>query len=87
MEYFDLELRRKDLCQISEHLRTLRNSIKLIDVKHILKNAGKIHLERDCIDNYLDDYFRDEAINLLNQKVISIYTHRMKIGRSIIESY
>jgi len=70
MESLDASLRKKDLCEISEHLRKIKEVITFADIQIILKNAEKISLERDCIDSYISDYFRDEAASYLTNNVL-----------------
>lgn len=69
MESLDPSLCGRDLCEISEYLRTLKNSITLQDMQRILKNAEKLHLETDYIESYVDDYFRNKAASMLKKDV------------------
>jgi len=70
MESLDASLCKKDLCEISEHLRKIKEVITFADIQIILKNAEKIPLERDHIDSYVGDYFRDQAANYLKNNVL-----------------
>jgi hypothetical protein len=70
MESLDVSLRKKDLCEISEYLRRIKEVITYTTMQRILQNAERIHLEKDYIENYIDDYFRDEAANYLTSNVL-----------------
>jgi len=59
----------KDLCAISEHLRKLKDTIKLCDIKRMLKRAITFHIQKDTIQHYLDDFFKEEAEKSISKKV------------------
>ena len=69
MESQQVLLCGKDLCAISEHLRRLKDKIKLADVKRMLRRATEIHLRKDLIENYVDNFFRTEAEKIISKKV------------------
>ena len=51
-------------------LKSLKDRITLVNMKTILKNAEKMHLEKDCIETYFEDYFIEKASKKLGSEVL-----------------
>lgn len=68
MEYQQKYMKINDLCTISEHFRDLKKTMKLKDVQNILKRTVEIYLQKDSVENYLNDFFRGEAEKIINKK-------------------
>lgn len=62
----------KDLCAISEHLRNLKATVTLQEIRTILRKAVDIYIRRDAIEKSIDDFFRSEAEKLLSKSVLSL---------------
>ncbi len=73
----------KDLCAVSEYLRRLKGTIKLQDIRRILRRAVDIHIRRDAIEKGIDDFFISEAERLLSTGKNWPREHRQLLEQSV----
>ena len=69
-------LYKKDLLEISEYFKMMREKLTIFDIRKIMARASEINIMDEKINLYINEFFINEASRIITMKVCFTHYYR-----------